>query len=103
MARFLFREFGFDFEKLDDGLIVLRSIPGILSGLSLKHFLSPIMTLLIESPQINSPKEILSNVNIESFGGFHMKALMEKVDLRELVEKQVLIELNVKNLSKLLK
>lgn len=98
-----FREYGFEFEKLDDGLLVLRSIPEALSGLSLKDFLSPLMNVLIESPLMNSPKEALSQVEVQSFDPLHMRALMEKVELDELKNDKTLVELNSKNLSKLLK
>jgi DNA mismatch repair protein MutL len=98
-----FREYGFEFEKLDDGLLVLRSIPEALSGLSLKDFLSPLMNVLIESPLMNSPKEALSQVEVQSFDPLHMRALMEKVELDKLKNDKTLIELNSKNLSKLLK
>ena len=98
-----FRLFGFEFEKLEDGLLVLRSIPEALSGLSLKDFLNPLMKVLLESPLMTSPKEALTSIEKISMDNVHKRALLEKLSFDELIKVGVLIELNATKLSKLLK
>jgi DNA mismatch repair protein MutL len=98
-----FRLFGFEFEKLEDGLLVLRSIPEALSGLSLKDFLNPLMKVLLESPLMTSPKEALTSIERVSMDNVHKRALMEKLSFDELIKVGVLLELNATKLSKLLK
>ncbi|TNF26908.1 MAG: hypothetical protein EP319_12755, partial [Deltaproteobacteria bacterium] len=98
-----FRFFGFEFEKLEDGLLVLRSIPEALSGLSLKDFLNPLLKILLESPLMSSPKEALTSIEKVSMDNVHKRALMEKLSFDELIKVGVLLELNATKLSKLLK
>lgn len=98
-----FKDFGFEFERLDDGLLVLRSIPEDLSGLSLKEFLGPIMKVLLESPLMTSPAEAISRLDSISMDPLHKRSLLEKLEVEKLLENKILSELTDSKLSKLLK
>ncbi len=98
-----FRSYGLEFERLDDGLLVLRSIPESLSGLSLKDFLSPIMKVLLESPLMTSPTEAIDTLDTISMENLHKRALVEKINHEDLLKEKILVELTENKLSKLLK
>ncbi|MCO4792145.1 MAG: DNA mismatch repair endonuclease MutL [Bacteriovoracaceae bacterium] len=100
-VRFLLNK-GFEFEQLEPHLIVLRSIPELLSGLALKDILSPVLSELQQSNEELSNElfsRIISKTEIIPLSESSYQTIFNKFSLKELQEANTIKELTEKTLE----
>lgn len=91
------KSYGFEFERLEEDLVVLRTIPEILGGLPIKAILEPLIQTLShcqDSPSVEQSIDLITKIPLLHLQECYLQTLLDPETLESLIKNRTITVLD---------